>query len=153
MRLKCWIYLSSSGKFYPRKFTLIQTEKKRWKVHEKNFTGMKKKFIIWLIWYSDSITELFEPLVCKLCLTCLHIILHKKWSFPLRISSINITNSAANCGLVTFTEKILNGKLHFFCSVPWDRKTWTSQQRALIGTLKMFEKINCSIFENIKPGL
>ena len=34
--------------------------------------------------------------------------LHKKWSFPLRISSVN---------LVTFTEEILDGKLHFLCSV------------------------------------
>ena len=33
--------------------------------------------------------------------------LHKKSSFPLRISSVN----------VTFTEEILNGKLHFLCSV------------------------------------
>ena len=32
---------------------------------------------------------------------------HKKWSFPLRISS----------DLVTFTEEIRNGKLHFLCSV------------------------------------
>ena len=31
--------------------------------------------------------------------------LHKKWRFPLRIS------------LVTFTEEILNWKLHFLCSV------------------------------------
>ena len=29
----------------------------------------------------------------------------KKWSFTLRISSVNVT---------TFTEKVLNGKLHFF---------------------------------------
>ena len=34
-------------------------------------------------------------------------LLHKKCSFPLRIFSVNLT---------TFTEKILNGKLHFFCS-------------------------------------
>ena len=33
--------------------------------------------------------------------------LHKKWSFPLRISSVD---------LVTFTEEILKGKLHF-CAV------------------------------------
>ena len=31
---------------------------------------------------------------------------HNKWTFPLRIS----------CGLVTFTEEILNAKLYFFCS-------------------------------------
>ena len=35
--------------------------------------------------------------------------LHKKWSFPLRISSVN-------ADLVTFTEEILNGKLYFLCS-------------------------------------
>ena len=39
-------------------------------------------------------------------------IYHKKRSFPLRISSVNAT-----AGLVTFTEEILNGKLHFLCSV------------------------------------
>ena len=41
----------------------------------------------------------------------------QKWSFPLRISSVNVTKSAENCGLVTLTEEILNGKLHFLCSV------------------------------------
>ena len=39
--------------------------------------------------------------------------LHKKWICPLRISSIIVTKSP---DLVTFTEKILNGKLHFLCS-------------------------------------
>ena len=38
--------------------------------------------------------------------------LHKKWSFPLRISSVNVTTA----DLVWFTEEILNGKLHFLCS-------------------------------------
>ena len=27
-----------------------------------------------------------------------YITLHKKWSFPLRISSVNVTKSAGNCG-------------------------------------------------------
>ena len=35
--------------------------------------------------------------------------LHKKWSFTLRISSVNVTPA----DLVTLTEEILNGKLHF----------------------------------------
>ena len=35
--------------------------------------------------------------------------LHKKWSFPLRISLVHVTQSAKN--LVTFTGEILNGKL------------------------------------------
>ena len=40
--------------------------------------------------------------------------LHKKISFPLRVFSVNVTKSAGD--LATFTEKILNGKLHF-CAV------------------------------------
>ena len=38
-------------------------------------------------------------------------LLSEKWSFPLRISSVNVTKSG---NLVIFTEEILNGKLHFF---------------------------------------
>ena len=37
--------------------------------------------------------------------------LQKKWSFPLRISSVNLAD------LVTFTEEIRNRKLHFLWSV------------------------------------
>ena len=40
--------------------------------------------------------------------------LHIKWSFPLRIFSVNVTTAA---NVITFTEQILNGKLHFLCSV------------------------------------
>ena len=40
------------------------------------------------------------------------ISLNKKWSFPLRIFSVNVT-----ADLVTYTEEILIGKLHFLCSV------------------------------------
>ena len=43
-------------------------------------------------------------------------ILHKKWSFPLRISLANVNKSAGNYDLVTFTDDILNVKLHFSCS-------------------------------------
>ena len=47
-----------------------------------------------------------------------YITLHKKWSFPLRISSVNVTKTTGNCGFgITFTEEILNGKLQFLCSV------------------------------------
>ena len=37
----------------------------------------------------------------------------KKWSFPLRISPVNVSKFA---DLDTFTGEILNGKLHFLCS-------------------------------------
>ena len=45
----------------------------------------------------------------------LYITLLKKCSVLLRISSVNVTKSAVD--LVTFTEEILNGKLHLLCSV------------------------------------
>ena len=56
--------------------------------------------------------------------------LHKKWGFPLSISSLNVTKSAGNCDLVTFTEEILNGKLHFLCSdwlSPLSATEWFSE--------------------------
>ena len=40
----------------------------------------------------------------------------KKWSFPLRISSVMWPNPQEAADLPTFTEEILNGKLHFLCS-------------------------------------
>ena len=42
----------------------------------------------------------------------------KKWSFSLSISSVNVTKSAG--ALVTFTEEILNGKLHFLAVLSFD---------------------------------
>ena len=42
------------------------------------------------------------------------LLLHKKWNFPLRISSVNVTKSAGNCG---FGQIFLNGKFHFLSSV------------------------------------
>ena len=43
--------------------------------------------------------------------------LHQKWSFPLRISSVNVTKFATNCGFGHIHWRNLNGKLHFLCSV------------------------------------
>ena len=40
--------------------------------------------------------------------------LQKKWRFQLRMSLVNVTTE-----LVTFTEEILNGKLHFFVQYKW----------------------------------
>ena len=42
--------------------------------------------------------------------------LHEKWRFPLGISSLNVTKSSKNCGFGNIYQ-ILNGKLHFLCSV------------------------------------
>ena len=50
--------------------------------------------------------------------TSLHIPLHKKWSFPFKISSVNVARSTVSYGF-TFTEEIFNGKRHFLSSVFW----------------------------------
>ena len=42
--------------------------------------------------------------------------LHKKWNFPLKISSIMWSNPQFSADLVTFTEEIHNGKFHFLYS-------------------------------------
>ena len=59
-------------------------------------------------WYNEKlIHEKYENLNVDSDTT-----LHKKWKFPLRVSSGN----EKTVDLVTFTEEILNGKLHFLCS-------------------------------------
>ena len=40
--------------------------------------------------------------------------LHKKWSFPLRISSVNVTKSAGNCGFGQIYWRIPKWKTSFF---------------------------------------
>ena len=47
---------------------------------------------------------------------------HKKWSFPLRVSSVNVTNLQFPANLATFSEEIFNRKLHFLCSDHHDIK-------------------------------
>ena len=63
------------------------------------------------VWIS-SIPRFNQPvLLPNKLLSFKPLALHKKWSFSLKISSVNVTKSA---DLVTFIEEILNGKLHFF---------------------------------------
>lgn len=40
--------------------------------------------------------------------------MHKKWSFPIKISLLNVTKPARNCEFGPFTEEFVNGELHFF---------------------------------------
>ena len=47
---------------------------------------------------------------------CAFKTLHKNLSFTLKISPANVTNPQLSTDLVTFTEEILNGKLHFSSS-------------------------------------
>ena len=60
------------------------------------------------------------------------VTLHKKWSFPLRISSVNATKSAAQFPtyLVTFTEEIPIENF-IFCAV-------LQQMHVLKSTRKLF---------------
>ena len=44
--------------------------------------------------------------------------LHKKWSFQLRISSVNVTKSAVSCRFGRIYWRIFNGKLHILCKEP-----------------------------------
>ena len=63
---------------------------------------------------------------------------HKKRSFPLRISSVNVTKSAEKpADLVTFTEDIVNGKLYFF--VQWLRHII----RSFIHSVVLFSAAKC----------
>ena len=46
-------------------------------------------------------TSVTATAVCWLTSSCKSVFsaeLHKKWSFPLRISSVNVTKSAGSCG-------------------------------------------------------
>ena len=58
-----------------------------------------------------------------LCDLCGVLLLHPSYptaqkfqNFPLRISSVNMTSIKFPADQITFTEEILNGKLHF-CAV------------------------------------
>ena len=72
-----------------------------------NFCSFKEHFRLWtvsnLFWYLYGLRGQS------------YLTLHKKWSFPLRISSVIVIKFPAD--MVTFTEETLNGKLHFLWSV------------------------------------
>ena len=61
--------------------------------------------------------------------------LHKKWSFPLRISSVNVTKSAGNCRFGHIYWKNLNGKFNFLCR----RNSWFNVPNNQISTFILFE--------------
>ena len=71
------------------------------------FTLMERAFFY--------IPEFLQPAVAWALDLLFCLALHKKWSFPLSISTVNVTKSPVY--LVTLTEEIFNGKLHLFCGV------------------------------------
>ena len=46
-----------------------------------------------------------------------HVSPHKKWSFPLRIFSVNVTKSTGNCGFGHIYWRNPSWKTSFFCAV------------------------------------
>ena len=57
----------------------------------------------WLVKFSlrqrfSAKAALLTDLCTRTCFRICQQSLHKKWSFPLRISSVNVTKSAGNCG-------------------------------------------------------
>ena len=98
------------------------------------FTAVSKNELCKTVW--DNFLSLIDLNLMKIFSTTGFIhstlnSLHKKWSFPLRICSVNVTKSAVHkkwtfplrissvivTDLVAFTEEILHGKLHLF--VQW----------------------------------
>ena len=73
-----------------------------------NFIGFLCKLFDWVLYDGDLRHERFHQYHQQ-------VSLQKKWSFPLRFSSVNVTKPQFPAYLVTFTEEILNGKFNFLC--------------------------------------
>ena len=58
-----------------------------------------------------------QPISVSVSSRTFFLTLHKKWSFPLTMSSVNVTKSAVSCGFGRIYWRSPNGKLHFSCSV------------------------------------
>ena len=75
---------------------------------------------------------------------CFNYTLHKKWSFPLRISSLNVTKFALSCGFGDIYWRHPYRKLHFLWSGSFDGGGKHEQQRNVAKILKF----NCKKFYN-----
>ena len=79
-----------------------------------------KKFFAWLEYCALNSVKKFGKSYEFFDWQYLNLIwlsLLKKWSFLLKISSVNVTNSTGNCGFGHISEEVLNGNLHILCSV------------------------------------
>ena len=82
-----------------------------------------------------------------------HFTLRKKLSFPLRIPSVNPTKSAVSTDLVTFTEEILNGKIHFLCRKECKKQYTNIFLLPRLHTLRKkrpYSELFCSAFSRIR---
>ena len=77
------------------------------------------KSFLWLYFQTIEKPSVFFFVIVELkskLLSTLHT-LHKKWSFPLRISSANVTRSAVSCGFGRMYWKNPQWETSFFCAV------------------------------------
>ena len=78
-----------------------------------NIELLQKKLTAFDVWKSSEYASEFRgPLNDQWMINALH----KKWSFSLRISSVNVTKSTENCRFGHIYWKNPDGKLHFLCS-------------------------------------
>ena len=63
-----------------------------------------------------SLTLRYTAQKMKFFIVLVYVTLHKKWSFPLRISSVNVTKSAGNCGFGHINWRNPLWKTSFFCA-------------------------------------
>ena len=113
------------------KYILLHGESiNRW---EKFFFGFCVKSLLFWCSKENLVVSFFTPLL-KFHGT-FSISLHKKWNFPLRIPSVNVTKPAVSCGFGQIYGKILNGKLPFLCSVKRNKKIYLRKQTATENTV------------------
>ena len=70
------------------------------------------------------------------------------WSFPLRIYSVMWPNPQESAALVTSTEDILNGKLHYLCKA-WQIFAGRKMIHLVAHCILQNTKYLCEIFLNL----
>ena len=71
---------------------------------------------------------------CLKTVFCIHAYMHKKWSFPLRIYSVNVIISAGNCGFGHIYWRNPSWKTSFFCAVTCGKE---NSQKSVGATLSV----------------
>ena len=74
----------------------------------------QKRKVFTELWYLNIIDTY---IIWQILMPKGEIWMHKEWNFSWRFSSASVTKSTINYGLVTFTEGILNRKLHILYRV------------------------------------
>ena len=105
------------GGLFPRNWNAtpvqILTEKQSKSVMRLNCMLSGKIWFYQTIWKSGKITIIFSPLT-----------LHKKWSSPLRIYSVNVTKFAVSCGFGHIFRRNPLWKTSFFVQCEFSRLLW-----------------------------